>query len=85
MLIAFLQLPHDHMSLYADYRYINSTNCEGMAQQRRSLSPHKPMHCPHCAQLNPQSDSLLHDSPYLCDPPERFVEILRDMEKDDPE
>lgn len=41
MLIAFLQLPHDHMSLYADY------------------------------------------SPYLVDPPERFVEILRDMEKDD--
>ena len=24
-------------------------------------------------------------SPYLCDPPEHFVEILRDMEKDDPE
>jgi hypothetical protein len=43
VLIAFLQLPHDHMSLYADY------------------------------------------SPYLCDPPEHFVEILRDMEKDDPE
>lgn len=43
MLIAFLQLPHDHMSLYADY------------------------------------------SPYLVDPPERFVEMLRDMEKDDPE
>jgi hypothetical protein len=43
VLIAFLQLPHDHMSLYADY------------------------------------------SPYLIDPPEHFVEILQDMEKDDPE
>lgn len=43
MIIAFVDLPHDHMSLYADY------------------------------------------SQYLVDPPERFVEILQDMHKEDPE